>query len=148
MLQALTRALRHDTTEALHHLEEALNLAEPEGYVRLFADEGRPLYQLLTRLSTKPLLTISADYMNTVLAAFPPSPPQAIQPGSLPGSTLTERELKTLRLLATELAIEAIAAEMIVSVSTVRTYAKRIYSKLDVHSRAEAVYRAKELKLL
>jgi LuxR family maltose regulon positive regulatory protein len=51
-------------------------------------------------------------------------------------------------LLATELSIEAIAAEMIVSVSTVRTYAKRIYNKLDVHSRAEAVYRAKELKLL
>lgn len=148
MLQALTRALRHDTTEALHYLEEALSLAEPEGYVRLFADEGRPLYQLLTRLSTKPLLTISADYMNMVLAAFPPSPPQAVQPGSLPGSTLTERELKTLRLLATELSIEAIAVEMIVSVSTVRTYAKRIYSKLDVHSRAEAVYRAKELKFL
>ncbi|MCQ3980066.1 MAG: helix-turn-helix transcriptional regulator, partial [Anaerolineae bacterium] len=69
MLQALTRALRHDTTEELHHLEEALSLAEPEGYVRLFADEGWPLYQLLTRLSTKPLLTVSADYMNTVLAA-------------------------------------------------------------------------------
>ena len=73
---------------------------------------------------------------------------RAANAGSLPGNILTERELRTLRLLATERSIEDIAAEMIISVSTVRTYAKRIYSKLDVHSRAEAAYRAKELKIL
>jgi LuxR family maltose regulon positive regulatory protein len=144
LLQAIVQAIRQEPAKAVSHLKEALNLTEPEGYIRLFADEGPLLYQLLTRLSTKPLLSSSADYLNAILATFPQATPQVVQPGN----TLTERELKTLRLLATELSIEAIAAEMTISASTIRTYAKRVYSKLDVHSRAEAVYRAKELKLL
>lgn len=148
LLQALMHALRQKTAEALKRLEEALNSAEPEGYVRLFADEGLPLYRLLTLLLTKPLSLVSTDYVHAILAAFPMSVRQSIQASSLAGTTLTERELKALRLLATELSIEDIATEMIISVSSVRTYAKRIYSKLNVHSRAEAVYRAKELKLL
>lgn len=146
LLQALLHGLRQETAAALHRLEEALSLAEAEGYARLFVDEGRPLYQLLRLLSGKPTLSISPDYVRSILAAFPQARP--VQPDILPGNTLTDRELKTLQLLATELSIEDIAARMTVSVSTVRTYTKRIYSKLDVHSRAEAIYRAKELKLL
>jgi LuxR family maltose regulon positive regulatory protein len=148
LLQALIQALRTEITRALLRLEEALNLAEPEGYVRLLADEGWPVYRLLTLLLTKPLAAVSVDYTRTLLAAFPQAVGQSGQASSLIGSALTGRELRTLRLLAAELPIEEIAAEMTVSVSTVRTYAKRIYSKLDVHSRAEAVYRAKALKLL
>lgn len=66
----------------------------------------------------------------------------------LRGETLTERELETLQLLATDHSTEEIADRLAVSLSTIRTYCKRIYSKLDVHSRAEAVYRARELNLI
>jgi len=147
-LQALSRSLQQKTKLALNGLEEALSLAEAEGYLRLFVDEGWPAYQLLTLLSTKPALSISSDYLGAILAAFPQSLSQSKQTDIRPGNTLTNRERQTLHLLATERSFEGIAAEMTVSVSTVRTYAKRIYSKLDVHSRAEAVYRAKELMLL
>lgn len=148
VLQARLQAIQQTTGEALQHLAEALSLAEPEGYVRLFVDEDRSLYPLLTMLASKPQTAIPIDYVQTLLAAFLPATRQSIPAAGLPGSTLTQRELKTLHLLATDLSIQAIAAEMTISVSSVRTYAKRIYSKLDAHSRAEAVYRARELKLL
>ena len=145
---ACLHALRQETTAALSRLEAALHRAEPEGYVRLFVDEGAPVFHLLTLLATQPLLTVSLDTVQTLLAAFPPALVQSTQPDHLPGSTLTERELIALRLLATDLTLPQIAAEMSISLSSVRTYTKRIYSKLDVHSRAEAVYRAKALKII
>ena len=148
LLQACLHALRQETTAALSRLEAALHWAEPEGYVRLFVDEGAPVFNLLTLLAAQPLLTVSLDTVQTLLAAFPPALVQSTQPDHLPGSTLTERELIALRLLATDLTLPQIAAEMSISLSSVRTYTKRIYSKLDVHSRAEAVYRAKALKLI
>lgn len=148
MLQALVQAQRKDTTGALERLEEALVLAELEGYVRLFADEGQPLFHLLSILSSKAHSPISPGYLQQILAAFPPSPDRLGQAGIPPGNRLTESEMRTLRLLATERSIKEIAAELSISVSTVRTYSKRIYNKLDAHSRAEAVYRAKELQLL
>ena len=84
-----------------------------------------------------------SDYVNRILAAFPPATRQTtlIDP-------LTERELQVLRLLATEPSTQEIAAELVVSMATVRTHTKRIYSKLDAHSRLEAVQRAQELGLL
>jgi LuxR family maltose regulon positive regulatory protein len=98
----------------------------------------------LTLLWTKRPSSISTDAINVILSAFPQS---AIT--NVPyGGALTDSELRALRLLATEREISEIAEELSVSISTVRTYAKRIYSKLDAHSRAEAVYRARELKLL
>jgi LuxR family maltose regulon positive regulatory protein len=148
MLQALVQAQRQETAGALAWLEEALVLAEPEGYVRLFADEGQPLFHLLSVLSSKAHSPVSPGYLQQILAAFPSSADTLGQTGIPPGNRLTESELRTLRLLATERPIKEIAAELSVSVSTVRTYSKRIYGKLDVHSRAEAVYRAKELQLL
>jgi LuxR family maltose regulon positive regulatory protein len=61
---------------------------------------------------------------------------------------LSDRELEVLRLLRTDLSGPEIAAQLVVSLNTVKTHVKRIYSKLDVHSRYEAVERAKELDLL
>jgi LuxR family maltose regulon positive regulatory protein len=147
-LQALTYGLQQEPTQALRYLEKALSLAEGANYVHLFVAEGWPAYQLLTLLSAKPTASISNEYIKTILAAFPQSIRQSRQTELLPQNALTKRELKTLQLLASELSFEAIAHEMSVSLSTVRTYAKRIYSKLAVHSRAEAVYQAKERKLL
>jgi LuxR family maltose regulon positive regulatory protein len=149
ILHALLHTINQETTHAVQRLEAALVLAEPEGYVRLFVDEGLPMYQLLMMLRTRPISSsISVDYLNTLRDAFPRSFHQTPAESALIGSTLTASEYNALRLLASERSIEEIAAELSVEVSTVRTYAKRIYSKLDAHSRAEAVYRARELKLL
>ncbi|MCB0213271.1 MAG: hypothetical protein KDJ52_28270 [Anaerolineae bacterium] len=146
LLQSLLATLRRQPAQATDHVAQALQLAEPEGYVRLFVAFGEPIYTHLKLLRARPVIATATDYLNTLLAAFPQAESAPVD--YLPGSTLTERERVTLRWLASELTIEAIAAEMAVSVSTIRTYAKRIYSKLDAHSRAEAVYRAKELHLL
>jgi LuxR family maltose regulon positive regulatory protein len=149
MLQALAQYMRQDTVTALRYLEAALTLAEPEAYIRLFVDEEPLLYPLLTTLRTRPVsATISLDYLDTLHDAFPRSVRLFAVEGSPVGSELTESERNALRLLASDRSIEEIAVELSVAVSTVRTYAKRIYSKLDVHSRAEAVYRARALKLL
>jgi LuxR family maltose regulon positive regulatory protein len=149
MLQALAHAVDSDMTAALKWLQEALALAEPEGYVRVFVDEGLPMYRLLMLLRTRPVSSsISDDYLNALRDAFPRSVRQLAAELSPSGTALTEGELNTLRLLASDRSIEEIAAELSVAVSTVRTYTKRIYSKLDAHSRAEAIYRARELNLV
>jgi LuxR family maltose regulon positive regulatory protein len=85
----------------------------------------------------------TSDYVNQILAAFPPAIRQAtlIDP-------LSKRELQVLRLLATEANTQEIAHELVVSITTVRSHTKRIYSKLDVHTRFEALQRAQELGLL
>jgi LuxR family maltose regulon positive regulatory protein len=103
-------------------------------------DLGAPMYHLLIRLKRQ---EGASDYVNQILAAFPLATRETtlIDP-------LTERELQVLRLLATELSTQELAKEMVVSLATVRTHTKRIYSKLDAHSRLEAVQRAQELGLL
>jgi LuxR family maltose regulon positive regulatory protein len=79
-----------------------------------------------------------------------PPPPPAVPPDqpALPLDPLSSRELEVLRLLGTDLTGPEIAAELVVSVNTVKTHIRRIYSKLDAHSRYEAVTRAKEVGLL
>lgn len=74
LLQARLHALRQETTAALNRLEAALSLAEPEGYVRLFVDEGAPVFHLLALLAAQPRLTVSLETVQTLLAAFPPTP--------------------------------------------------------------------------
>lgn len=151
LLLALAGQAGGDAARALAALEQALSLAEPEGYVRIFVDAGEPLAQLLRQAAAR---GIAPAYAGRLLAAFqaeekrsaaPPAPSPAPPPLLDP---LTERELETLKFLATDLSVPEIAAEMVVAVSTLRTHIKRIYSKLDVHSRIEAIHRAQELKLL
>jgi LuxR family maltose regulon positive regulatory protein len=135
---------RHDLDVALPLLERALELAAPEGYVRLFVNEGGPMEQLL-RAAVK--RGISPAYARQLLPAFAPreaSPPR--HPDLI--EALSERELDVLRLLRTELAGPEIARELSVSENTMRTHTKNIYDKLGVHSRRAAVRRAEELDLL
>lgn len=148
LLQTRAHLLRQDHVAAQRALTEALDLAEPAGFIRLLADEGAALAQWVAWLRPNLAATIAPDFLETVLAALTPVGHTPLPAGLLAGDTLTAREQATLALLAAGLTIEEIARELTVSVSTVRTYAKRIYSKLDVHSRAEAVYRAKALHLL
>ena len=151
ILQALALDAGGDTEEAIATLTRALTLAEPGGYVRIFVDEGASMGELLHQAAAQ---GIAPEYVSKLLAACDVSesesvgkrfPRTRIQPLIEP---LSERELEVLRLLATGLSTSSIAQELFVAVSTLRSHAKSIYSKLNVHSRHEAVARAKELNLL
>jgi len=142
VLRALAHQTLRDIPAALAGLERALTLAEPEGYVRVFADEGPPMASLL-RVAEKQ--RIGGNYAGRLLAAMDerhdPVKQVLIEP-------LSERELDVLRLLGTELGGPAIARELMVSLNTVRTHTKHIYAKLAVTNRRAAVRRARELDLL
>jgi LuxR family maltose regulon positive regulatory protein len=148
--QAL-RALAFDalgqTEAAISTLEQALRLAEPEGYVRTFSGEGEAMRTLLGKV--RPDDPRLRAYVRKLLAACgEPGESRPPSPALLPAE-LSNRELEVLRLLVhTSLTIEEIAAELYVTAHTVRSHTKNIYSKLDVHSRLEAIERAAELGIL
>jgi LuxR family maltose regulon positive regulatory protein len=134
-------------------LQQALTLAELEGYLRIFVNEGPPLVQLL-RVAVA--CGIMPAYTAKLLAALEgkqltraDEPPLPISPSPQPLiEPLSERELEVLRLFKTELSGPEIADKLVIALSTVRTHTKGIYSKLNVNSRREAVMRAAELKLI
>ncbi len=149
VLQAMAHHARGEGDKALPILERALSLAEPEGYVRTFIDEGEPMGQLLRQAAAR---GIAVGYVGKLLAALEQETEDRHRLGrAVPGSMvepLSERELEVLRLLTTHLSSTEIARELIISVNTVRSHIKSIYSKLDVHSREDAVQRAEKLDLL
>lgn len=152
VLQALTLQAQVKEAQALAALERALALGEPEGYVRTFIDEGPQMGKLLHRAVVQ---GITVDYAGKLLAALEKEAPKAATPLAVPGRArpplldpLSPREIEVLRLLTTHLSHAEMAEELVVSVNTVRSHVKNVYGKLDVHSRMEAVERARELGLL
>jgi LuxR family maltose regulon positive regulatory protein len=148
VLQALTHQVQDNLAPALQALTRALTLAEPEGYVRLFVDEGAPMAELLRRMKDEG--GRMKAYIQTLRAAFGEG--ATLHPSSfiLPPlvEPLSKRELDVLRLLATELSGPEIANRLMVSLNTLRTHTKNIFSKLGVNNRRAAVRRAEELGLL
>jgi LuxR family maltose regulon positive regulatory protein len=153
VLQALAYHAQGDLPAGLLPLQHALALAEPEGYVRMFVDEGPPMAQLLLKAAVSGIMP---DYTGKLLAAVEaeqqrsagesPNPtPPASQPLIEP---ISQRELEVLRLFKTELSGPEIARELVIALSTVRTHTKSIYSKLNVNNRRAAVKRAEELHLI
>ena len=144
ILLALAHQLQGDIPAALTALERALTLAEPEGYVRIFVDEGHPISLLLEKATKH---GIAPNYVHQLLRAFGKAEDRArVEQGLI--EPLSERELEVLRLLGTDLDGPDIASELIVSLNTLRTHTKNIYTKLGVNNRREAVRRAEELGLL
>jgi len=143
VLRALAHQTLGDIPAALACLERALTLAEPEGYVRVFIDEGPPMASLLRAVAKQ---GTARNYVRRLLAAVTetehdsPVKQALIEP-------LSERELDVLRLLGTDLGGPEIARELMVSLNTVRTHTKNIYAKLAVTNRRAAVRRAAELGL-
>jgi LuxR family transcriptional regulator, maltose regulon positive regulatory protein len=143
MLQALAHHAQRDMPAAHASLGRAVTLAEPEGYARIFADEGPPIVPLLRAVAKQ---ETRQNYARRLLATVGTN-----EAGSSTATLidpLSQRELDVLRLLGTELDGPAIARELMVSLNTMRTHTKNIYAKLEVTSRRAALRRAAELDLL
>ncbi|MCB0186851.1 MAG: hypothetical protein KDE31_21440, partial [Caldilineaceae bacterium] len=172
LLQVLVLRLDGQADKAMELLAHILTLAEPEGYIRLFADEGEgmrqaiaeciarnpqwppPLRRYVTQLLTA-FTSVSMSVSNSVEvqssvgdSTLPPIPREALASDITPlVEPLTERELEILRLVAAGLSNAAIAAQLVIAVGTVKTHLKRIYGKLAVKSRTQAVAQARDLDL-
>ena len=158
MLQALAYHAQGNTPSAITSLERALSLAEPEGYVRLFVDEGEAMRLLISdfrfwieKQGQREGQRL-AKYAENLLVAL--GQPIVVAQSKIPNpkseilEPLSERELEVLKLLGTELSGPEIADRLSVSLNTVRTHTKNIYSKLDVSNRRAAIHRAEDLGLL
>jgi LuxR family maltose regulon positive regulatory protein len=157
LTQALAYQAQGNLPLALATLERALALAEPEGYVRIFVDEGEPMRLLIldfrlwiekqAREGHKPI-----EYVDKLLAAFAQIVPVPQSEVSNQKSTMVEslsqRELEILKLIAQGLSNREISARLFLALDTVKGHNRRIYGKLQVQSRTEAVARARELGLL
>lgn len=145
LLQAQAYAGHGDTKKMQTLLRAALERAVGEGYLRLFLDRGPVLMDALRAL---PLADVDLDaYRAHIVKAFPVVPPAAHADGASPDA-LSERELEILNLVARGLSNSAIARELVLTSGTVKWHVNNIFGKLDVHSRTQAVARAREIKLL
>ena len=142
VLQALARRLLGDIPAALLPLERALTLAELEGYVRIFVDEGTAMRDLLHHAVVQ---GISGVYARGLLAAFNDGAPQPAvsAPDIVAGlaEPLTARETEILWLVAAGMRNQEIAGQLVISLSTVKRHIANTYGKLGVTHRTEAVAR-------
>ncbi len=164
-LRALALQAQHESSGALAALEQALALAEPEGYVRVFVDEGTPMKALLSEFlqarrkegqGTEHLPSLS--YVRRLLAALESPHANTTRPSAPGGHTrrqdqplperLTARESEVLALIAQGISNQEIAAQLFIEVSTVKSYVNRIFRKLGVESRTQAVAEARKLHLI
>jgi LuxR family maltose regulon positive regulatory protein len=141
VLQAIGYQMQDNIAAALRPLERALTLAEPEDYVRMFVDEGSAMAALLEVAAKR---RTALAYVRQLLAAFGKADNRTRVTQALM-QPLSERELDVLRLLGTDLDGPEIARQLVVSLSTLRTHTRSIYSKLGVNNRRAAVRRAEEL---
>ena len=161
VLHAVVQHLCGEKDKAAQLLSDALSLAEPGGFIRLFIDEGEPMAQLLSAADVEGIMP---GYRGKLLAAFEAEQPGIVGEFTLPTppavlpkrhrdseplpEPLSQRELEVLRMFKTELSGPEIARELVIALSTVRTHTKSIYSKLNVNNRRAAVKRAIELNLI
>jgi LuxR family transcriptional regulator, maltose regulon positive regulatory protein len=145
VLQALAQQASGDEAGALERLSRALTLAEPEGYIRLFVDEGQPIVALLRQAYARGIAT---DYVATLLSVAGAPVLAAPAPAHSLLEPLTERELEVIRLLVAGLSNAAMARELFITVGTVKSHINHIYGKLGVQSRSQAIARAHILHLL
>lgn len=156
-MQALTIKAKGDTEQALEPLGRALKLAEPEGYVRRFVDEGVGMLELLSEAERK---KITPAYVSKLLAAFELEnggeaartleDVESSGKQALPDLTesLTKRELEILRLLAQGFSNKEISQELYRALDTIKGHNRNIFSKLQVQNRTQAVAKAREMDLL
>jgi LuxR family maltose regulon positive regulatory protein len=152
-LGALARSAAGDEPGAVMALAGTLTLACPQGYVRVFADEGAPMAALLGRLiaaqrTTRAVASVTLGYLARLQRAFdvgPPAPDRG-PPGIV--DPLTSREFEVLEMLAAGRSNQAIARELVVTLDTVKKHVGHVLGKLGAANRTEAVARARELNLI
>ena len=152
-LQALALWERGERERAVNTLTQALAVAEPEGYVRTFADDGSPMAEILSatleaRRRNRLEPPVPAHYLRKLLAALERDRSDTASPEAVLSEPPSERELEVLTLVAAGKSNRQIASELFVSVGTVKTHVNNLYRKLGAHSRTQAVAKAKELNLL
>jgi ATP/maltotriose-dependent transcriptional regulator MalT len=153
VLQALALQAHGETVKAVNVLVEVLGLAEPAGFVRSFLDEGIPMTRLLSAAVTTGTM---ADYVGRLLsvvdAGHPKSehisPRRSAEPQvGPPIEPLSTRELEVLRLISQGLSNRQIAQQLFLALDTVKGHNRKIFGKLQVQRRTEAVARARQLGL-
>ena len=150
LLEALAHQSLGKEEEALAQLNEALSLAEPAGLIRSFIDHGPEMAQLLTRAAHQKNTT---PYLATLLATFQQETQRTAHGTPLPETQplvdpLTKRELEVLRMVADGLSNQEISERLFLALNTIKGYNRKIFSKLQVQRRTEAVARARELGIL
>jgi LuxR family transcriptional regulator, maltose regulon positive regulatory protein len=152
ILQALAARLKGNMKQALSHLEYALSIAAPEGYMRSFVDEGPPMAELLQEAYRR---GIAPDYVAKLIAAFNIEMPTVTVPNSQShdwigqsNEPLSERELDVLRLLIDGASNREIAEQLFVSLGTVKKHISNIFIKLDAHSRTQVIAIARQNNLV
>ena len=155
VLQAVVLAARGDEGAAMTALAEALRLACPEGYVRVFVDEGEPIAPLLGRLvaaarAEQAAAGVPLDCLAGLLRAFDARQDTRRSGQNVPGlvEPLTTRELEVLGLLAAGSSNQRIAEELVVTLDTVKKHVSHVLDKLGAANRTEAVARARQLGLI
>ncbi len=159
MLQAEALHASGEVNSAVERLSRALSLAEPEGYIRLFVDEGVQMARLLAQMRThqRSEYIVSTGYREKLLSLSGGTHDEGAQhvaaaasrPGTQPlMESLSERELEVLRLIVAGCSNREIADRLVIAVSTVKWYVNAIYGKLSVESRTKAIARARELNIV
>ena len=160
VLQSLAYSRNNEDQEALSVLAQAVYLAEPEGYIRIFVDEGTAMATLLSRLCSQERRKGPTPYLDTLLAAFSsarmthnPLPPGSGEPRGHKREQplidpLSERELEVLQLIARGDSNQEIADRLVITLDTVKGHVTHIFQKLGVRNRVQAVARARALGLL
>ena len=144
-LEAIAHWRRGERASALTSLERALRLAEPDGYVRLFADLGLPMARLLQEARSRDVLP---DYVAKLLAAFGADLPFPTSVEAVLPEPLSPREQEVLELVAAGLTNREIAEVLVISPESVKKHTGNIYGKLGASNRTEAAARARELDVL
>ena len=150
VLQAVAHQAHGEKDKAVQVLGDALALAEPGGFIRIFVDEGAPIAQLLSEAAAQGL---RPDYIGKLLAVFQAEAQQTEVKSHLPAAQpliepLSQRELEVLQLMAQGLSNGGISERLFLALSTIKGHNQKIFDKLQVQRRTEAVARARDLGLL
>jgi LuxR family maltose regulon positive regulatory protein len=153
VLQAIALHAHGEKEETVQVLGDALALAEPGGFIRIFVDEGAPMARMLSEAAAQGIMP---DYVGRLLAAFETEKQETKDKSHLPQAApvlpliepLSQRELEVLQLIAQGLSNHEIGDRLFLALDTVKGHNRKIFDKLQVQRRTEAIARARELGLL